>query len=169
LAPVLLIAVAVAGLFFGQDLVRNSLVDQVSRLVGEEGGNLIKTILTRAADTESGVLASLMGLLTVIVTASGVFGEMQTALNRTWEVDNCSSGKPWFSIIRARAASLGLVTALGFLLIVSLAASAAISAVASYIGNQSSLAPILLSLLNTLLSLALFTLLFAAILIRSHL
>ena len=163
LAPVLLVVVAVAGLFLGQDAVRSSLVDQVSGLVGNEGGDLVKTMLTRAADKDSSIWASLLGVLTVIVTASGVFGEMQTALNRTWHVSSGTSGLPWFSIIRARATSLGLVAALGFLLIVSLAASAAVSALGKYLGGQSGLAPVLLSALNTSVSLLLFTLLFAAI------
>ena len=136
LAPVLFVVVGIAGLVFGQDLVRSNLVDQVSGLVGKEGGELIKTMLSRAADKESSTWASILGVLTVIVTASGVFGELQTALNRTWEVEN-TSDQPWFSIIRARAVSLGLVAVLGFLLMISLAASAAVSALGNYLGGQS--------------------------------
>ena len=161
LAPVLFVVVAIAGLVFGQDLVRSNLVDQVSGLVGKEGGELIKTMLSRAADKESSIWASILGVLTVIVTASGVFGELQTALNRTWEVEN-TSDQPWFSIIRARAVSLGLVAVLGFLLMISLAASAAVSALGNYLGGQSGFT-VLLSVLNTGLSLALFTILFGAI------
>jgi membrane protein len=161
LAPVLFVVVAIAGLVFGQDLVRSNLVDQVSGLVGKEGGELIKTMLSRAADKESSIWASILGVLTVIVTASGVFGELQTALNRTWEVES-TSDQPWFSIIRARAVSLGLVAVLGFLLMISLAASAAVSALGNYLGGQSGFT-VLLSVLNTGLSLALFTILFGAI------
>jgi membrane protein len=161
LAPVLVIVVAMAGLVFGQEAVRSNLVDQVTDLVGSEGGGLIKTMLARASDKESSVWASLLGILTVVLTASGVFGEMQAALNRTWVVS--ASDQPWFSIIRARAASLGLVLVLGFLLIVSLAASAAISAFGNYTGSHASLAPMMLSILNTVISLLLFTVLFSAI------
>jgi membrane protein len=161
LAPVLFVVVAIAGLMFGQDLVRSNLVDQVSGLVGKEGGELIKTLLSGAPDKESSAWASILGVLTVIVTASGVFGELQTALNRTWEVEN-TSDQPWFSIIRARAVSLGLVAVLGFLLMISLAASAAVSALGNYLGGQSGFT-VLLSVLNTVLSLALFTMLFGAI------
>jgi len=161
LAPVLFVVVAIAGLVFGQDLVRSNLVDQVSGLVGKEGGDLIKTMLSRAADKESSIWASILGVLTVIVTASGVFGELQTALNKTWDIKN-SSDQPWFSIIRARAVSLGLVAVLGFLLMISLAASAAVSAFGNYLGGQSGFT-VLLSVLNTILSLALFTILFGAI------
>jgi hypothetical protein len=103
LAPILLVVVAVAGLVFGQDVVRSNLIEQVSGLVGREGGELVKTMLTRASDKESSTWASLLGVLTVVVTASGVFGEMQAALNRTWDVRGAD--QPWFSLIRARAAS----------------------------------------------------------------
>jgi len=160
LAPVLFVVVAIAGLIFGQDLVRSNLIDQVTGLVGKEGGELIKTMLSRAADKESSTWASILGVLSVLVTASGVFGELQTALNRTWEVE--TSDQPWFSLIRARAVSLGLVAVLGFLLMISLAASAAVSALGNYLGGQSGFT-ILLSVLNTVLSLALFTMLFGAI------
>jgi membrane protein len=97
----------------------------------------------------------------VLVTASGVFSEMQAALNRIWEAD--AGAQPLLSIVRARAASLGLVAALGFLMMASLAASAGLSALGGYLGSHTEFAPLLLSLLNTVISLLLFTLLFAAI------
>jgi membrane protein len=161
LAPILLIVVAVAGLVFGQDAVRGSLVKELSGLFGQQGGELIQTMLARASDKPSSTIASTLGVLMVLVIASGVFSEMQTALNKIWDVD--ASGQPWFSLIRARAASLGLVAALGFLMMVSLAASAALAALGSYMGTHTALAPLLLSLMNTVVSLLLFTLLFAAI------
>jgi membrane protein len=161
LAPVLLIVVAVAGLVFGQEAVRGSLVKELGGLFGKEGGELIQAMLASASDKPSSTIASIFGVLMVIVTASGVFSEMQAALNRTWDVD--SSDQPWFSLIKTRAASLGLVAALGFLLMVSLAASAALSAFGNYMGAHTAFAPIILSLLNTIISLLLFTLLFAAI------
>ena len=161
LAPVLLIVVAVAGLVFGQDAVRGSLVKELGGLFGKEGGELVQAMLASASDKPSSTMASIFGVLMVIVTASGVFSEMQAALNRTWDVD--SSDQPWFSLIKTRAASLGLVTALGFLLMVSLAASAALSAFGNYMGAHTAFAPIILSLLNAIISLLLFTLLFAAI------
>lgn len=161
LAPVLLIVVAVAGLVFGEDAVRGSLVSQMAGLLGRQGGQLIQTVLAQASDKSSGAAASLLGVLMVLLTASGVFGEMQTALNQTWEID--SSKQPWFSLLRARAASLGLVVALGFLLMVSLAASTALAALGEYLGARSPLAPFVLAVLNTVVSLALFTVLFAAI------
>lgn len=159
LAPILLIVVAIAGLVFGQDAVRGSLVKEMGGIFGKEGGELIQAMLASASDKPSSTLASIFGVLMLIVTASGVFSEMQAALNRTWDVD--TSDQPWFSLIKTRAASLGLVAALGFLLMVSLAASAALSAFGDYMGAE--FAPIVLSILNTVISLVLFAILFAAI------
>ena len=161
LAPVLLIVVAIAGLAFGQDAVRGTLVREIGGLLGEQGGELIQTILARSSDKASGAVASVIGVLMVLVTASGVFSEMQAALNRIWEAD--AGAQPLLSNVRARAASLGLVATLGFLMMASLAASAGLSALGSYLGSHTEFAPLLLSLLNTVISLLLFTLLFAAI------
>lgn len=161
LAPVLLIVVAVAGIVFGQEAVRGGLVQQLSGMVGQQGGELIQTMLASSSDNASGATASVLGAVMVLITASGVFSEMQTGLNQAWQVK--TPDQPVLLMLRARAASLGLVAALGFLLMVSLAASAAISALGTYLGGRTSFAPLLLSGLNTLISLGLFTLLFAAI------
>jgi membrane protein len=83
----------------------------------------------------------------VLVTASGVFGEMQTGLNQAWQVK--APDQPILSMLRARVASLGLVAALGFLLIVSLAASTALAALGTYLGDLTPFAPLLLAALNT--------------------
>lgn len=161
LAPVLLIVVAVAGMVFGQDAVRGSLVKELGGLFGQQGGALIQTMLAQTSDKPSGAVASAVGLLMTVLIASGVFSEMQAGLNRTWGVETAKL--PWLSLLRARAASLGLVAALGFLLIVSLAASTGLSALGTYLDAKSPFAPLLLSVLNTIIALAIFTLLFAAI------
>ena len=156
LAPVLLIVVAIAGLAFGQDAARAAISAELGRLLGPSGGEFIKSILERSSDPTSGATATLVGVVTVLVTASGVFGEMRTALNTTFKAK--PSDEPIFSLIRSRAASLGLVAALGFMLIVSLAASAGLSALEHWSAGK-----VVLSALNTVVSLGIFTLLFAAI------
>jgi membrane protein len=161
LAPVLLIVVAIAGVVFGEDAVRGSLVKELSGVFGQQGGELIQTMLARSSDKSSSVMASIFGTIAVIVTASGVFSEMQAGLNRAWEVK--SPDQPWLSLIRTRAASLGLVAVLGFLLMVSLAVSTGLAALGNYLGSQSAFAPLLLSVLNTVISIVLFSVLFAAI------
>jgi membrane protein len=161
LAPVLLIVVAIAGLAFGDDAVRGNLVRELSGVFGQQGGELVENLLARSSDKSTGAAASAFGVLMILVTASGVFGEMQTALNRIWEVE--AFDLPFASMIRARAVSLGLVAALGFLLIASLVASTGLAALGTYVGGHTTLAPLLLSGLNTLISLVLFAILFAAI------
>ena len=161
LAPVLLIVVAIAGLAFGDDAVRGNLMRELSGVFGQQGGELVENLLARSSDKSTGAAASAFGVLMILVTASGVFGEMQTALNRIWEVE--AFDLPFASMIRARAVSLGLVAALGFLLIASLVASTGLAALGTYVGRHTTLAPLLLSGLNTLISLVLFSILFAAI------
>jgi len=161
LAPLLLIVIAIAGLAIGQDAARSGVIDEFTGLVGPDGGDLIKSIVARSSDPVSGTAATVFGAVMVLVTASGIFGEMQSALNTTWQVK--PPDEPLTSLIRARAASLGLVAALGFVTMVSLAASAALSALGQELAMRTPSAGIMLSLLNTALSLAVFALLFAAI------
>jgi len=161
LAPVLLIVVAIAGLAFGEDAVRGNLMRELSGVFGQQGGELVENLLARSSDKSTGAAASAFGVLMILVTASGVFGEMQAALNRIWEVE--ALDLPFASMIRARAVSLGLVAALGFLLIASLVASTGLAALGTYVGGHTTFAPMLLSGLNTLVSLLLFSILFAGI------
>lgn len=161
MSPILLIVVGVAGLVFGQEAARASVVAELRGVMGPQSAELVQSVLAGASDPASGIAATGFGLLMVIATASGVFGEMQAALNQIWDA------KPpqgtLFSMIRARIASLGLVAALGFLLIVSLATSAALTALGKYGESYVAAVPLLLTVLNGLLSVAIFTLLFAAI------
>ena len=131
------------------------------RVLGQESGELVKSMLAKSSDPKTGTLATIFGVAMLLVTASGVFGEMQAALNATWKTK--APDEPFFSMIRSRATSLGLVGALGFLLMVSLAASTGLSGLAEYLGSKNVLAPLILSAVNALVSIALFTALFAAI------
>ena len=161
LAPLLLMVIAIAGLAIGRDVARAGVIDELSGLVGPDGAELIKSIVAKSSDPASGTAATVFGAIMTLVTASGIFGEMQTALNTTWQVK--ASDEPWPSLIRARAASLGLVASLGFVTIVSLAVSAALSALGQELAMRTPAGNVLLILLNTCVSLAVFGLLFAAI------
>ena len=141
--------------------MRDGLVRETGGLLGQESGELIKSMLAKSSDPKAGTLATIFGVIMLLVTASGVFGEMQSALNATWKIK--APDEPFFSLIRSRATSLGLVGALGFLLMVSLAASTGLSALAEYMGSKNVLAPLILSAVNAIVSTALFTALFAAI------
>jgi membrane protein len=145
---------------YGQDAARGAISEELGQLLGPTGGDFIKSILERSRDPGSGTIATILGLATVLITASGVFGEMHTALNATFKAK--PSDEPISALIRTRAASLGLVAALGFMLVVSLAASAALSAL-GHVFQGLFAGKILLAVLNTVVSLAIFTLLFTAI------
>jgi membrane protein len=160
LAPVLLIVIAVAGLVFGQEAAQNAISGQFSALMGKQAADLLESVVANASAESSGVLATIVGMVTLIATASGVFGEMQAALNTIWKTR--SRGTILSRLVRARIASLGLVGALGFLLIVSLAVSAGLTAFANHLDTLP-VGALVLSVLNFAISLLLFAVLFGAI------
>jgi membrane protein len=161
IAPILLIVVAIAGLAFGQEAAQNGIVGQLSGLMGKESAEFLQSAIAGAQNKSAGTLATLIGVATVIVTASGVFGEMQSALNRIWKID--SSGEPISRLIRARAASLGLVVSLGFLMMVSLVVSAGLTALGDYLNALLPFGKVVLMILNGIVSFLLISVLFAAI------
>ena len=161
LAPVLLIVVAIAGLAFGNDAAQLALTAQVSGLMGSQSAALFEATLKSASGQSAGVIATLIGLFMLLVTASGVFGEMQLSLNKIWKVESQRASTS--TLMRARVASLGLVAALGFLLIISLAASAALAALGKFIGATVPFGIMILTIINASISFLLLSILFAAI------
>ena len=161
LAPILLIVVAMAGLVFGADAARNALTGQFEVLMGHESAAFLQEAIKNAGQKSSGILATIIGVATLVVTASGVFGEMQSALNTIWKAT--PQGTTVSRLIRARVASLGLVAALGFLLLVSLAVSAAITGLGDYVNAYLPFGKLILSAVNAVVSFALIAVLFAAI------
>jgi membrane protein len=156
-----LIVIAIAGLAFGQDAAQNALTAQLSGLVGQQTAEVLQTAVASASSKSSSVLATMVGIITLIVTASGVFGEMHTALNAIWKAE--PKGTTVSQLIRARAVSLGLVAALGFLLMVSLVVSTALTAFGNYLDSILPFGNIILTALNGVVSLMLISFLFAAI------
>lgn len=161
MAPVLLIVVAISGLVFGRQAAMGALVEQFSGLMGHDSANLLQTAIITAAKPAHGVIATIIGIVTLLITASGVFGEMQSALNVIWKAKSKSGVIS--QLVRARAASLGLVAALGFLLLVSLVISTALNAFGNYLDTILPFAKALLLILHFVISYALLVLLFAAI------
>jgi membrane protein len=161
IAPVLLIVIAIAGLAFGRDAAQNAITGQLSGLMGQQTAEVLQSAVASAAGKSSGIVATVVGIITLFATASGVFGEMQSALNAIWKVQPV--GTTVSRLIRARAASLGLVAALGFLLMVSLVVSAALTAFGNQINSVLPFGGLLLSGLNFVVSLTFISVLFAAI------
>lgn len=170
LAPLLFIVIAIAGLAFGRDAAQGAIVAQLGGMMGRESADLLQDVIKGASSATAGVFAAIAGVVTLILTASGVFGEIQSALNAFWRVEEESLteekenlGTTISNLVRARAASIGLVAALGFLLIVSLAVSAGLTALGDYINAQLPFGETILGTLNFVISFALLTALFAAI------
>lgn len=161
LAPVLLIVIAIAGIVVGRDAAELAVAAQLAGLLGPQGAELLTSVVQGAADTGSGVLAGSVALVTLLATASGVFGEMQASLNEIWKVQ--PQPVSLSRLVRARAVSLGLVAALGFLLLVSLAVSTALSGLSELINSYLPFGTLLLSLINTVVSISLLAVLFGAI------
>ena len=161
IAPVLLIVIAVAGLAFGREAAQNAIIGQLSDLMGQQTAEVIQTAVASAASKSSGILATIVGIVVLLVTASGVFGEMQAALNAIWKAQ--PKGTTVSRLIRARAASLGLVVSLGFLLMVSLVVSTALTAFGYYLDSILPFGKLILTVLNGAVSLILISFLFAAI------
>ena len=126
IGPVLFIVVSVAGLVFGEDAARGAVSEQLRELMGKEAADLVQRAVQSVSGRSNDIIATIIGVITLLITASGVFGEMRSALNTIWKAD--TKGTTISRLIRARAASLGLVVALGLLLLISLVISTVISA-----------------------------------------
>jgi membrane protein len=160
IGPLLVICIAIAGLVFGQDAAQGAIVGQLKGLMGDQAAELIQTAIKSAANRKSGILATVLGLVTLLITASGVFSELQATLNYIWKA-KAPTGVT--GILKARAASLGLVATLGFLLIVSLVISAALHALGEYVNGVIPGAATILQVVNTVVSFLIVSALFAAV------
>ena len=162
LAPVLIVAIAVAGLAFGQEAAEGEFSRQLQGLVGETGARAIQALIRSANRPALGVIAGTFGIGTLLAGASGAFVELQDALNKIWKVQRRSESI-WLGVIRERFLSFGLVLCLGFLLLVSLVVSAALGAVGNFITPLLPWPVFLLVAVNFFLSLGVIALLLALI------
>jgi membrane protein len=161
LGPVLVIVIAIAGFVFGEDAARGAIVSQLSGLMGHDAAGMLQTAIHSASHYGSSVIATAVGIATLIITASGVFVEMQSALNAIWKAEPPRSTVG--QLVRARLVSLGLVMVLGFLLLVSLVISAALSALGEWVDGKFPGSWLFLRLLSIAVSFVLIAVLFAAI------
>jgi len=161
LAPLVLLLAGVAGMVLGRERVAGQLAAQLESLMGQAGRELVTSILT-TTNPEGGLWATVVGLVTLVIGATAVFGELQTTMNLIWEVRPAPTSGAWAGIwawLKARVFSLGLVFALAFLLVVSLVISAALAAAAAlFQGPEQS---VMSRLLEIAVSLAVLTLMFA--------
>jgi membrane protein len=163
LAPLMTIAIAMAGFFFGKEAAQGQIFDELRVLLGEEGGKAVEEMVQSAnAQPTAGVVATIISVIILLFGASGVFGQLQASLNKMWGVKP-KPGRGVLGMIQDRLLSFGFTLVVGFLLLVSLLLTAGIALVADWLGGLMPGSETLAQTLNLVLSLAMITLLFAMI------
>jgi membrane protein len=163
LAPLLIISIAIAGLVFGREAAQGQIFDQLRGLLGDASGKAMQDMVQNAsAKPATSMVATLIGTVTLLFGASGVFGQLQASLNAIWRVEP-KPGRGILGIIQDRILSFGFILAVGFLLLISLILTAAIAFVGQWFGGIVPGIEMFIQTLNAVLSLAVITLLFAMI------
>ncbi|WP_013321833.1 YihY/virulence factor BrkB family protein [Gloeothece verrucosa] len=160
LAPLLILVIAIAGAVFGEEAARGEIVYQIKGLVGLEGAKVIETAIENSSKPELRNMASLISIGVLIFGASGVFAELQDALNFIWEI-KAKPGQGLVSFIRKRILSFSAILGIGFLLLVSLVISAILAALNTYFNYLFPGLNFVWQLVNFVVSFAVITLLFA--------
>jgi membrane protein len=163
LGPLLLIVIAVASLFFGRDSVSGYLINEIQALIGERGAHAIQSILRHrqnAQDHSGGGWATAIGVITLLASSTGFFAQLQDALNTIWNVDHIPRGH-WIWFVKKRLLSFAMILGVGFLLLIGLVISAALSAFSAPIAVNVS--PGMAHAANTVISFAVAAVLFAMI------
>jgi membrane protein len=162
LAPFLIIVIAVAGFFWGEQAVEGRIMDQIQGMVGAEGAQMIQTMLAGAYDPAQGIIATVISVVILLFAASGLFGQLQESLNVIWEVQP-KPDRGIKGIIRDRFLSFTLILGVAFLLLVSLVLSAATSAFSETLAGMFPGAGLVFTLVNLIVTFGVVTLLFAMI------
>jgi len=164
LAPLLVIAVSVAGFFFGREAAQNQIVQTLSGFVGKDAGLVIQTMIENAAkqQTSDSIIAVIVGVALLLFGAGGVIGQLQSSLNMIWGVEP-KPGQGVLGFVKERFISYAMVLGVGFLLLVSLIVSAALSAFDQFLEGTMPGTGILLQIIHFLVSLGLIAFMFAAI------
>ena len=162
IAPILVIAMAAAGSIFGPHVAEAHVLAQMRGLLGEAGAAAVQSLLSSAHQSGLKGIAAAIGVVTLLVGATSVFGELQNTLDYIWKTPQ-KDGVVWWRILRSRILSVGLILGVGFLLMVSLIFSAALAALGAWFGSFMVQWRVILPLLDLVLSLGLTTVLFAMI------
>jgi membrane protein len=162
-APILIIAVAITGYVFGASHAQTEVLAQLQGLIGPAGAAAIQELMASAHYSEKRGLAAAVGVVTLVVGATSVFGELQNALDRVWQSPRRQKDVGWWRFMRGRVLSIGMVLGVGFLLLVSLVASAVLSAFGGWLGSHFPGLDVLLPIINLLIGFAMTVALFALI------
>jgi len=162
IAPLLLIVISVAGLWFGPEAARGEIFGQLSTLVGGAGASAIQDLLESVNKPAGGITATVIGLLLMLIGATTVFAELQDALDHIWRAP-VRAGSGLWQLLRTRLLSFGLILGFGFLIVVSLVLGAALSAIQTWWTPRLVGWETVLAIANQVVSFALVTLMFAMI------
>jgi membrane protein len=162
IAPLLIIVIAVAGLIFGREAAQGQIERQIQGLIGEESAQFVQTLIEASSNKTTGIIATVIGIATLLFGATGLFGQLQDALNTIWEVTP-KPGRGVMGIIKDRFFSFTMVLGIGFLLMVSLVVSAGLEALNEYTSGLWGDVAFVGQALNFVISFGVITLLFAMI------
>lgn len=163
LAPLLILSIAIGGFFFGAEASRGEIYNALQGLLGGSGAHAVEDMIRAASqDQQGGRLAAYAGIITLLFGASGAFSQLQSSLNWIWKVET-APGKGLGIFLRQRLLSFSMVLVIGFLLLISLVATAALSAIGKFLGSRLPGGEAFWHVMNMGISFALITLLFAAI------
>jgi membrane protein len=160
IAPLLVLAVSVAGLALDEEAARGSIAAELAAVVGPDAASAIQTIVQHAKAPTSGLVGSAFGIVVLLFGASGVFGELQSALNTIWEVTP-KPGRGLMGMVKDRLFSFAMVMGVAFLLLVSMVLSAALAAIGSFFENTLPGGEAVWQFINFAISLGVVTVLFA--------
>jgi membrane protein len=132
IAPLLILVIAVGGFVFGRDAAEGEIFFQLQGRIGPDAAAVVQSLIKSVSHPTEGVIATLVSVSTLLLGASSVFGELQSALNRIWRVPDSKNRSGLFNLVRTRLLSFGMVLALGFVLLATLVFSAFLSAVSEW-------------------------------------
>ncbi|MGI8503553.1 MAG: YihY/virulence factor BrkB family protein [Hassallia sp.] len=162
IAPLLIIVIAIAGAVFGEEAASGQIFAQIQGLVGEAGAKVIQEAIKNASQPKQGAIASIISVVVLIFGATGLFTELQDALNTIWEVQP-KPGRAVKNMVRTRFLSFAMVLGIGFLLLVSLVVSGVLAALIGYFNNLIPGIDFIWQIVNFLLGFAITTVLFGLI------
>jgi membrane protein len=162
IAPLLLIAISIAGIVFGDEAARGALATQLSNVMGPAMADSLETMIAAANKPKTGTFATIIGIVTLLFGASGVFGQLKDALNTIWNVEP-KKGAGVMGFVKDRFLSMAMVCGIGFLLLVTLVFDTVIAAMGKAVGNSIPGGEAMLHALQLVVSFGLVTVLFAVI------
>ena len=163
IAPMLIIVIAIAGIFLGEEAARGEIVAQLRGLLGENGATAVQALLESARKPTEGVIATIVSIALLVIGATTVFAELQTDLDRIWRAPAVKTPSGIFGLLRSRLLSFGMILAIAFVLLISLVFSAALQALGNWWGGAFEGFAALLEIVNFVVSFAITTGMFALI------